>query len=159
MIVGPPTAGSRPRKKRRLGALDGVLVVDLATERADLAGKVLAELGADVVKIERRGVGAPARLLPPFDESSPNGVSLYWEFVAMGKRSVALDLDDEGDLAQIRELLAGADIFIEAFDPGFLYTYGLDYERVNEFNPGWVYVSVTPFGQTEPNARTPAPEL
>jgi crotonobetainyl-CoA:carnitine CoA-transferase CaiB-like acyl-CoA transferase len=124
-----------------------------------LAGKVLAELGACVLKIEPPEGGCSSRLVPPFDEAGSSRRSLYWEFVAMGKRSVALDLRDDDDLVQVRGLLARADIFIESFDPGFLSTFGLDYGSVRDLNPGLVYVSVTPFGQTGPDASSPATEV
>ncbi|MCC7363552.1 MAG: CoA transferase [Dehalococcoidia bacterium] len=142
------------------GPLEGIRVIDIATPRAELAGRVLADLGADVVKVEPPG-GAAARTMAPFEhgrEGDPEA-SLYWATVAMGKRSVVLDIAEEAGRATLRELLAGADIFVESFDPGYLAGLGLGYEDVAALNPTLVYVSVTPFGQDGPRAHAPATDL
>lgn len=136
------------------GALEGIRVVDAASNRAELAGRVLADLGAEVVKIEPPE-GAEARRCPPFEGAR----SLYWAAVALGKRSVVLDLGSELGAAQLRELLRGADVFIESFDPGALPARGLDYPSVRELNPSIVYASITPFGQDGPLANAPACDL
>lgn len=137
------------------GPLDGVRVVDLSTPRAELCGRTLAELGADVVKVEAPG-GADARRLAPFAEGIG---SLYWETVGLGKRSVVVDLDTEGGVAAVRALAERADVLVESHDPGHLAARGLGHADLAGANPGLVYVSVTPYGQTGPKARWPATDL
>ncbi len=83
---------------RSAGPLDGIRVIDLATSRAELAGRVLADLGAEVIKVEPPG-GSPSRRVPPFERGragDPDG-SLYWAAVALGKRSVVLDIRDDDE--------------------------------------------------------------
>ncbi|MDA0364415.1 MAG: CoA transferase, partial [Chloroflexi bacterium] len=145
---------------RTPGLLDGVRVLDLATERAELAGRMLADLGAEMIKIEPPD-GAPARRRPPFDETTHAGGdrSLYWAAVALGKQSVVLDLEDHVGAERLRGLVASADVLIESFDPGVLEARGLGFAALSAINPGLVYVSVTPYGQSGPHALRPATEL
>ena len=142
------------------GALRGVRVLDLTTARAELAGRLLADLGAEVLKIEPPG-GSPARSLPPFegdDGSHPEG-SLYWAAVALGKRSAVVDLTSAEGRGLVARLAERSDILLESSDPGELSGRGLGYEELARRNPRLIYVSVTPFGQDGPKARWPATEL
>ncbi len=142
------------------GPLTGTRVIDLATARAELAGRILADFGAEVVKVEPPG-GAEARRLAPFvagREDDAEG-SLYWAAVALGKKSVVIDLASEAGRDEVRRLAAAADVLIESFDPGVMDSYGLGYSALREINPGLVYVSVTPYGQGGPWAMRPATEL
>lgn len=140
--------------------LDGLLVADLSNERAELAGRQLAELGATVIKVEPPG-GARARHYPPYDESKPRDgeSSLYWAAVAAGKKSVVLDIESEGDRSRLWPLLRRADVLIESLDPGEMERLGLGYAAVSAENPRIVYVSVTPYGQDGPDAHSPATNL
>lgn len=140
-------------------ALADVRVVDLATTRAELAGRVLADLGAQVIKIEPPG-GADARHLPPFrgTDDSVEG-SLYWASVALGKRSIVLDIASAADRDRLLALIDGADILIESFDPGVMESLGLGYPALAARNPGLICTSVTPFGRTGPKAHVPAIDL
>ncbi|MGE3074704.1 MAG: CaiB/BaiF CoA transferase family protein [Dehalococcoidia bacterium] len=142
------------------GPLAGILVVDLSTSRAELAGRYLGELGATVIKLEPPG-GAAARFLPPFDESKPRDVesSLYWAAVGAGKKSVVLDIESAAGRERLMPLLGQADILIESFDPGHMESLGLGYAAVSALNPRIVYVSVTPYGQDGPDANSPATDL
>jgi crotonobetainyl-CoA:carnitine CoA-transferase CaiB-like acyl-CoA transferase len=142
------------------GALAGIRVIDAASARGELAGRVLADLGAEVLAVEPPG-GARARGLPPFahDRSDDPEASLYWAAVALGKRSVVLDALDPRDAERLRELAREADVFIEAFEPGALAPLGLDWPALRELNPALVYVSISPFGQDGPLARAPATDL
>ena len=141
------------------GPLDGVRVVDLATMDGALAGRVLADLGAKVIVIEPPG-GHAGRARPPFDETAGGeGDSLYWASVALGKRSVTVDLEDEADRSRLRALIAGSDVLVESYAPGHLATLGLGYEDVRTLNPSLIYVSITPWGQDGPFAHAPATEL
>jgi crotonobetainyl-CoA:carnitine CoA-transferase CaiB-like acyl-CoA transferase len=139
--------------------LAGTRVLDLTTSRAELAGRLLADLGAEVLKIEPPP-GAEARRIPPFDETAPERPSLYWAAVAIGKASAVLDLDhDEADRERLRQLAIRADVLIESFDPGTMAAWGLGYDQLCSRNPSLVYVSVSPYGQTGPKAHWPATEL
>ncbi len=140
--------------------LAGTRVVDFATTRAELAGRMLADLGAEVLKVEAPG-GASARYRPPFEkgrEGDPEA-SLYWASVALGKKSVVLDVQSARDRQQLRRLIACADVFIESDDPGTLSELGLGYKDLVRENPTLVYASITPFGQRGPKSRWPATEL
>ena len=91
--------------------LQGVRVLDLAGPRGEMAGRVLSDMGADVIKVEPPG-GVASRRLPPFSESEP-GRSLYWAAMGFGKRSVVIDLEDEEGRADLHALLATADVLVE----------------------------------------------
>ncbi|MYJ02693.1 MAG: CoA transferase, partial [Chloroflexi bacterium] len=131
--------------------------LDLATPRADITGRVLAEMGAEVIKVEPPA-GADARRLPPFSDSEP-GRSLYWAQMGLGKRSVVIDLDSAPGRDEFRSLLATADVLIESFDPGTMASLGLGYDDVKNELPDLIYVSVTPYGQDGPHADRPATDL
>ncbi|MYF21730.1 MAG: CoA transferase [Chloroflexi bacterium] len=137
--------------------LQGVRVLDLATPRAEMTGRVLADMGADVIKVEPPA-GADARRLPPFSDSEP-GRSLYWAQMGLGKRSVVIDLDSAPGRDEFRSLLATADVLIESFDPGTMASLGLGYDDVKNELPDLIYVSVTPYGQDGPHADRPATDL
>ena len=137
--------------------LDGIRVLDLTTQRAEMAGRVLADMGAEVIKVEPPE-GAPSRRLPPFSDAEP-GRSLYWATMAFGKRSVVLDLQSDDDRAQFRSLLDTADVLLESFDPGVMSGMGVGYEDVRASHPGLIYVSVTPYGQDGPMAGRAASDF
>src|SRR3712207_965382 len=103
---------------------------------------LLADLGAEVVKVEGPGGDDTRTWQPPVRE----GVSTYYLGVNRNKRSVALDLKDPGDLAAARELARRADVLVENFKPGGLARFGLDYDAVAATNPGVVYASISGFG-------------
>ena len=141
-------------------ALDGIRVLDLATPAAESAGRVFADLGAEVIKIEPPG-GCESRRTPPFargQAGDPEG-SLYWRAFGLGKKSVVLELERAEGRARFLELARGADVLIESFTPGTLDALGLGYESLRRENPALLYVSVTPFGQTGPEAGSPASDL
>jgi len=137
--------------------LEGIRVLDLATPRAELAGRLLADLGAGVLKIEPPG-GADARRLPPFDDRDASR-SLFWEFTGAGKSSRVVDLRTPAGRSELRDLAAGADVLIESFDCGTMAEWGLDYANLVAINPRLVYLSVTPYGQWGPKSRWPATDL
>ena len=141
-------------------ALEGLRVLDLATPLAEATGRVLADLGAEVVKIEPPG-GCESRFTPPLAEGADGDpeASCFWRAWGVGKRSVVLDLDDEGDRATFLELVRGADLLIESFRPGEMDDRGLGYDALSAENPALLYVSVSPFGQTGPLAKHPATDL
>ena len=136
-------------------ALHGLRVLDLATERAELCGRVLADLGAEVLKVEPPE-GAAARRLPPF---AADGTSLYWESVALGKRRTVIDLEHPAGQQRLRDLILDADVLVESFEPGYLAERGLGADDAAALNPRLIYLSVTPYGQDGPLAQAPASEL
>jgi crotonobetainyl-CoA:carnitine CoA-transferase CaiB-like acyl-CoA transferase len=134
--------------------LAGLKVVELARVLAGpWAGQLLADLGAEVVKVERPGSGDDTRQWgPPF---AADGSAAYFHACNRGKSSVALDLATAPGQAQGRALAAEADVLIENFKVGSLAKYGLDYAALSALNPGLVYCSITGFGQTGPYAARP----
>jgi crotonobetainyl-CoA:carnitine CoA-transferase CaiB-like acyl-CoA transferase len=106
---------------------------------------MLGDLGAEVTKVERPGVGDETRAWgPPYDERGAQ--STYFQSVNRNKRSVALDFGEAGDLAEIRRLAGKADVLVENFRPGLMAERGLDYETLRAGNPRLVYCSITGFG-------------
>jgi crotonobetainyl-CoA:carnitine CoA-transferase CaiB-like acyl-CoA transferase len=139
------------------GALDGLVVADFSRVLAGpLCTQTLADLGADVVKVERPGTGDDTRQWgPPFagDEST------YFLGLNRGKRSVALDLRDADDLALARELCARADVVVESFRPGTMDRLGLGYAALSERHPGLVYTSISAFGSGSAARELPGYDL
>jgi crotonobetainyl-CoA:carnitine CoA-transferase CaiB-like acyl-CoA transferase len=134
-------------------------VVDLSDERGIFCSFVLAELGAEVVCIEPPE-GSRARQHGPFAEGAPGAErSLSWWAYARGKRSVALDPESAADRDALLRLVDAADVLVESRTPGEMERLGLGFEALARRNPGLVYVSVTPFGQTGPKARWAASDL
>ena len=128
-------------------------VIDCTDESGLMCGQLLADLGADVLQIEPAD-GSPARRLGPwFDAPGDPEGSLYWWAYARNKRSIALDLESESDRGELRRLVAGADFFIESARPGRMAELGLGYDDLAALQPGLVYVSITPFGQTGPKSQ------
>jgi crotonobetainyl-CoA:carnitine CoA-transferase CaiB-like acyl-CoA transferase len=132
--------------------LEGVKVLELARILAGpWAGQLLADLGAEVVKVERPGSGDDTRGWgPPFVEVE--GSAAYFHACNRGKASVAIDLESEDGQAQVRALAAEADVLIENFKVGGLAKYGLDYASLSALNPRLIYCSITGFGQDGPYA-------
>jgi len=127
-------------------ALGSLRVVDFSRILAGpFATMMLADLGAAVTKVERPGSGDDTRSWgPPYDE---RGEATYFQAVNRNKHSVALDLDDRGDLARARELALAADVLVENFRPGVMDRLGLGYEALHAVSPGLIYCSITGFGR------------
>jgi crotonobetainyl-CoA:carnitine CoA-transferase CaiB-like acyl-CoA transferase len=139
--------------------LEGLKVLELARVLAGpWAGQLLADLGADVIKIERPGSGDDTRGWgPPFVEGAEGKHldSAYYHAINRGKRSVTADFHNEKDRDFVRKLATEADVVIENYKVGDLAKYGLDYSSLKQINPALVYCSVTGFGQTGPYAPQP----
>ncbi|MDE0886309.1 MAG: CoA transferase [Myxococcota bacterium] len=134
-------------------------VVDFSDEQGLLCGQILADLGADVIRIEPPG-GSTARRVGPFAGDQPGlERSLYWWAYARNTRSVVLDAEASGDRDALLALVAGADFLIESARPGRMAELGLGYPELAALNPGLVYVSISPFGQTGPKADWLASDL
>jgi crotonobetainyl-CoA:carnitine CoA-transferase CaiB-like acyl-CoA transferase len=127
------------------GALADLRIVDFSRVLAGpLATMVLADLGAEVTKVERPGSGDTTRTWgPPYDET---GTATYFSAVNRNKASVVLDLRSQADVARARELVADADVVVENFRPGVMDGLGLGYEQLSAHMPGLVYCSITGFG-------------
>jgi crotonobetainyl-CoA:carnitine CoA-transferase CaiB-like acyl-CoA transferase len=141
--------GATPRSKGT--SLGGRRVLELADSSGAYCGKLFADLGADVIKVERPG-GDPARWVPPFwgDEPHPQR-SLPFLYLNANKRSLELDLSSAAGRARFRELALEADVLIETLPPGELDRLGLGWEALRGPRPDLVLTSITGFGQTGPH--------
>jgi crotonobetainyl-CoA:carnitine CoA-transferase CaiB-like acyl-CoA transferase len=138
------------------GPLAGLRVLELARILAGpWAGQLLADLGADVVKVERKGTGDDTRGWgPPFVEAADGNHlgAAYFHATNRGKRSIELDFESEDGRRIVKKLAARSDVLIENFKVGGLAKFGLDYASLSKDNPRLIYCSVTGFGQTGPYA-------
>ena len=149
--------GGRLGENARMNSLDGIRVLDLSRV---LAGpwctQTLADLGADVIKIERPGSGDDTRGWgPPFlvgDDGAESREAAYYLGANRNKRSLTCDIAQPAGQQLIRELVRHCDVFIENFKVGDMARYGLDYAALSALNPKLVYCSLTGFGQTGPYA-------
>ncbi|MEZ0579410.1 CaiB/BaiF CoA transferase family protein [Nocardioides sp. MH1] len=131
------------------GPLTGVRVLELGSFIAGpFAGQLLADYGAEVIKVEPPGRGDAMRRWG----HTLDGESLWWPTIARGKRSVALDLRDPDAREVLRALTAEVDVVLENFRPGLLASWGLDHATLSKEHPGLVMVHVSGFGQTGPRA-------
>lgn len=140
-------------------ALEGIRVLDLSRVLAGpWATQLLADLGAEVVKVEKPGEGDDTRHWGPPYVASPDGKTretAYFLATNRGKRSLCVDIAKPAGQKIIRELAAGSDVFVENFKVGALAKYGLDYATLKALNPRLVYCSITGFGQDGPYASRP----
>ncbi len=134
-------------------------VLDLTDEKGLLCGKLLGDLGADVIKVERPG-GDLARKIGPFyhDEVDPEK-SLFWLAFNTSKRGITLDIETASGQELFRSMVKSADFVIESFRPGYLDKLGLGYKALEKINPGIIMVSITPFGQSGPYRDYKAPDI
>jgi len=132
------------------GMLSSYRVLDLTDEKGLMCGKLLGDLGADVIKVEKPG-GDLTRRLGPFyhDEPDPEK-SLFWFALNTSKRGITLNIETAEGQDIFKKLVKNADFVIESFPPGYLDKLGLGYSALEKINPGVILVSITPFGQTGP---------
>jgi crotonobetainyl-CoA:carnitine CoA-transferase CaiB-like acyl-CoA transferase len=124
--------------------------LDLTDEKGLLCGKILGDLGADVIKIEPPG-GDPARRFGPFFKDRPHPEkSLFWFALNTSKRGITLNIETDTGRQIFKRLVETADFIIESFPPGYLDGLGLGYPDLERINPAVILVSITPFGQTGP---------
>ena len=134
--------------------LAGLKVIELARVLAGpLAGQTLADLGAEVIKVESPQGDDTRQWGPPFIEHDGAESAAYFHCCNRGKKSVVIDFRTPEGQAQVRDLVADADILIENFKVGGLAKYGLDYDSLSALNPRLIYCSITGFGQTGPYAQ------
>jgi CoA:oxalate CoA-transferase len=134
----------------RGGALTGYRVLDLTDVKGAYCTKLLADLGAEVIKVEGPD-GDPSRRLPPFAGDIPDlERSLPFLFRNANKLGITLNLDTESGKRIFRQLVKAADVLVESFAPGFMASLGLGYEALFEIHPGLIMASITEFGQSGP---------
>jgi succinyl-CoA--D-citramalate CoA-transferase len=139
-MTGTPTRPPRP--------LDDIRVLELGAFLAGpFCGQLLADFGAEVIKVEPPGKGDPMR---EWGRHRHNGRTLWWPILARNKKSVTLDLRSAAGQEIARELALQSDILLENFRPGTLEAWGLDYETLRAHNPGLIMVRVSGFGQSGP---------
>ena len=132
------------------GPLHGLRVLELADEKGQFCGKLMADLGADVIKIEPPG-GQHTRLVGPFLDDIPHRErSLSFWHYNTSKRGITLNLEHRDGQALLRRLVPTADILLETYPPGYLPALGLGYDVLSSLNPRLIVCSLTPFGQTGP---------
>lgn len=133
-------------------ALEGLRVLDLTSEIGHLAGRLLADLGAEVIKVEPPG-GDAARKIGPFYQDLPDpNCSLLWWFLNLNKKGITLDVTREEGVNLLKRLAAQADVLLESYQPGFPASLGFDFTALRAVNRRIVVASITGFGQSGPYA-------
>lgn len=151
----PAGSGGSGRQGGAARPMDGVRVVDVATFlAAPFCGTLLAEFGAEVIKVEQPGAGDPLRRFGTAS-ASDTGDSLIWLQESRNKKSVTLDLRRPEGADLLKRLAAVSDVLVENFRTGTLERWGIGWEALREVNPRLVMVRITGFGQTGPKARDP----
>ncbi|MFO7964031.1 MAG: CoA transferase [Desulfobacterales bacterium] len=139
--------------------LEGYRVLDLTDEKGQLCGKILGDMGADVIQIEPPG-GDKLRNRGPFYKDTPDPEkSLPWLYANLNKRGITLDIETEDGKAILQRLVEHADFIIESFEPGYMEKLGLGYGRLEKIKPDIVMTSITPFGSKGPYAGYKATDL
>ena len=135
-----------------MSVLSPYRVLDLTTERGLICGQMLADMGADVIKVEPVG-GSSARGIGPFYQDAPHpDRSLYWWAYNRNKRAITLDLERDAGRDLLVRLVERADFLIESHNPGYMSRHHLGFADLSKINPALIYVSITPFGQDGPKA-------
>ncbi|MBN2403175.1 MAG: CoA transferase [Spirochaetes bacterium] len=123
-------------------------VLDLTDEKGFLCGKILGDLGADVIKIEKPGGDLSRNIGPYYNNTADPEKSLYWFAFNSSKRSITLNIEDSEGYEIFKKLCSNADILLESFKPGYMNNLGLGYKELSVINPRLIMTSITPFGQT-----------
>jgi benzylsuccinate CoA-transferase BbsE subunit len=144
---------------RAPGPLAGLRVVELAGEWSPLAGKLLAEMGADVVLVEPPGGHHTRHREPYLDDRPGPDRSLWWWAFHTSKRSIDLALAEPAGSGRLMSLLGSADVFLDSETPGELDAAGIDWDRVSSANPDLIWTSITPFGLEDPRSLEPVTDL
>ena len=147
------------QEKKREGLLTPYRILDLTDDRGYLCGKILADLGADVIKVERPG-GDPSRTIGTFyhNVSDPEK-NLNWFNYNVNKRGITINIEVPDGRDIFKKLVKTADFVIESFPPDYLDSIGLNYESLSKVNPKIILTSITPFGQTGPYKNYQASDL
>jgi len=149
-VPNPAPAPTRTPGPDSAGAFGGLRVLELADEKGQWCGKLMGDMGADVIKIEPPG-GEATRTVGPFYEDLPHRErSLSFWHYNTSKRGITLSLETEDGRRLFRQLAEKADVILETFKPGYMESLGLGYEELKKDNPGLIMCSLTPFGQAGP---------
>ncbi len=139
--------------------LQGLRALDLTDGNGYLCGKILADLGVDVIKIERPE-GDPGRNTGAFWEDIPDPErSIYWFAYNTNKRGITLNIESADGKKVFKDLVAKSDFVIESFPPGYMDNIGLGYSDLSKFNKSIIFTSITPFGQTGPYSQYKASDI
>jgi benzylsuccinate CoA-transferase BbsE subunit len=139
--------------------LNGLRMLDLSDEKGALCGKMFADMGAEVIKVEPPQ-GCPSRRMPPFLDDQPGlDSSLHFLAYQAGKRSVTLNLENADGRELLKELVKRSDFIVEAFPIGYLESLGLGYDTLAAINPRIVHASITPFGDKGPGKDYKAADI
>ena len=141
------------------GCLTGLRVLDIAQGGAQICGKMFADMGADVIKIEPPGGDRSGRIAPFYKDIPDPEKSLFWFAYNTSKRGVTLDIETADGREIFKRLVRTADFIIETFKPGYLDGLGLNYAALSTVNPRIILTSITPFGQTGPKAHYKGSDL
>ncbi|MEO0699142.1 MAG: CoA transferase, partial [Pseudomonadota bacterium] len=142
-----------------MGKLSGITVIDLTQFLpGPMMSVMMADQGAEVIKVEPPA-GDPARAQAPFDSYGGEEHSVWFANLNRGKRAVSLDLKGESGKAALRDLIAGADVFVEGFRPGVMARLGFDYDAVRAIKPDIIYCSISAFGQEGALSSHPAHDM
>jgi len=133
--------------------LEGFRALDLTDERGFLCGRILADLGVDVIKVEPPGGDSSRRIGPFFRDLPEPEKSLFWFVYNANKRGITLRMESADGREIFENLLRGSHFVLESFPPGYLDSIGLGYEELSRVNPTVILTSITPFGQTGPHSR------
>ena len=128
-------------------------VLDLTDEKGMLCGRLLADMGADVIKVEPSGGDATRRFGPFYHDTPDPDKSLFWFFFNANKRGITLNVETEDGKELFRKLVKKTDILLESSDPGYMESLGLGYEELSKVAPQLIMTRITPFGQTGPKAH------
>ncbi|MCH8282018.1 MAG: CoA transferase [Chloroflexi bacterium] len=142
------------------GALDGVKVLDLSQDIAgSFCARLLADYGAEVLKLEPPG-GAALRRMGPFFQDDPHPEkSLFFLVLNLNKKGATINLESATGRAIFKELIEHVDVVVESYQPGYLASLGLGYDDLEQLNPGLVMTSITPFGQDGPYSQYQGEEI
>ncbi|MFQ5826801.1 MAG: CaiB/BaiF CoA transferase family protein, partial [Dehalococcoidia bacterium] len=151
--AGNTTEGGNPM------LLDSYRALDLTDEKGYLCGRVLGDLGVDVIKVENPQ-GDPGRHIGPFFQDIPDPEkSLFWQAYNLNKRGITLDIEKAEGCSLFKRLVERTDFVIESFPPGYMDNLGLGYSVLSQINPRIIMTSITPFGQTGPYKDLQAPDI
>lgn len=141
------------------GSLTGLRVLDMAQGGTQICGKIMADMGADVIKIEPPGGDRTGRIAPFFKDIPDLQKSLFWFAYNTNKRSITLNIESIDGQQILKKLIKNVDFLIESFQPGYLDNLGLGYQALSQINPKLIVTSISFFGQTGPKARFKGCEL
>jgi len=151
--------GYTNKVRNNYGLLNGYRVLDLSEGACLFCGKILGDLGADVIKVEPPGGSGTRNYGPYYKDITDPEKSLYWFAYNTNKRSITLDIERSDGKELFKRLAKNADFVIESFFPGYLNRLDLGFDSLNEINPRLIMTSITPFGQTGPHSHYKGSEL